>query len=309
MPRAGVAPRARSTACGVAVALVLGLALIATGVALTARDGAGATMDGARALRQARWTPQQREAAGSAGGSGTPTAAQAAVPASIIAAAAPITTLPPDVGGKGACLITKWSAVWLVHPDGKTRSHVTTPTAECDLHASTVEDMDKYIKAHGGNGAYSLSEGQSAAACRYPGCFPNEASSAPGAGSGALAAPVNGWGMGVSKGWQERANLRFNEPAKAGFVASPPPPGEPLLLVFGGASVTDMLRNWALHARELGMGYTVACMDQQLFETANARQIPAAIMADTSTSGAVSTRWKYYRMDPKAFMQMGILKV
>ena len=34
------------------------------------------------------------------------------------------------------------------------------------------------------------------------------------------------------------------------------------------------------------------------------------MMAETAAggSGAVTTRWKYYRMDPKAFMQMGILK-
>ena len=34
------------------------------------------------------------------------------------------------------------------------------------------------------------------------------------------------------------------------------------------------------------------------------------MMADADKGGgAVTTRWKYYRMDPKAFMQMGILKV
>ena len=47
----------------------------------------------------------------------------------------------------------------------------------------------------------------------------------------------NGWGMGVAADWTSRANLKFNAPAEAGFVASPPPPGDPLLLVFGGASV------------------------------------------------------------------------
>ena len=88
--------------------------------------------------------------------------------------------------------------------------------------------------------------------------------------------------------------------------------GEPLLLVFGGASVTDMLKNWALHAREVGMLYTVACMDAKLFSTADEAAVPAVMMqanADGADEGAVTTRWKYYRMDPKAFMQMGILKV
>jgi hypothetical protein len=98
-----------------------------------------------------------------------------------------------------------------------------------------------------------------------------------------------------------------------------------------------MLRNWAIHARTIGMGYAVACMDEGLFDTASKQGIPAAIMKGTclaielttcacadaamlisrvrsyvgadAAAGAVTTRWKYYRMDPKAFLQMGILKV
>ena len=92
--------------------------------------------------------------------------------------------------------------------------------------------------------------------------FADKTAPVDGSGSSALDPPSNGFGNGVAKGWTERANLRFNEHAQKGFVSSPPPPGEPLLLVFGGATVNDMLRNWALHARELKMGYTVACMDQ-----------------------------------------------
>ena len=68
--------------------------------------------------------------------------------------------------------------------------------------------------------------------------------------------PVNGWGAGVAEGWQARSALRFNGEATKGFASSPPPVGEPLLLVFGGASVTDMLSNWAIHARKVGIGST-----------------------------------------------------
>ena len=49
-----------TTSCGVAVALVLGLALIGTGVQFTMRDAGAATLDGAHYLRQARYTPEQQ---------------------------------------------------------------------------------------------------------------------------------------------------------------------------------------------------------------------------------------------------------
>lgn len=158
------APKARSTACGVAVALVLGLALIATGAQMTSRQS-GVAMDGAHVLRQARWTlPQQQQQLQRQ----APAAAEAAVvPTPSVSVPS---VLPADVGGKGACLVSKWGAVWLVHADGKTRSHVSVPTAECDLHASIIEDMEKYTKSHGGEGAYTLDERQSNDACQRPGC-------------------------------------------------------------------------------------------------------------------------------------------
>ena len=166
---ASAAPRARSTACGVAVALVLGLALIATGAQITARDTGAATLDGAHVLRQARWTPQQVAARQQQPAATTQLQNSPALTASP-AAAAKVGALAPDVGGKGACLVSKWGAVWVVHTDGKTRSHVAMPTAECDLHASIIEDMDKYTKSHGGAGAYSLDERQSKEACMLAGC-------------------------------------------------------------------------------------------------------------------------------------------
>ena len=65
-----------------------------------------------------------------------------------------------------------------------------------------------------------------------------------------------------------------------------------------------------MHVRELGMAYAVACMDEKLFDLANELGVPAVMMrANTAADGAVTTQWKYYRMDPKAFMQMGVLKV
>ena len=34
------------------------------------------------------------------------------------------------------------------------------------------------------------------------------------------------------------------------------------MLVFGGASVNEMLRNWAIHVQRLQVPYAVACMDE-----------------------------------------------
>ncbi len=176
-----------------------------------------------------------------------------------------------------------------------------------------MENLDLYRKAYGGAGAYTLDEEDSAEACALAGCGGNpvrRTEGADGVGVAALRPPPNGWGEGVANGWMDKSGLKFNAAAQAAFGRPPPPPGEPLLLVFGGASVTDMLRNWALHVRKLKMGYAVACMDAPLFNLANEIGVPAVMMAaGDGDRGAVSTRWKYYRMDPKAFMQMGILMV
>eukprot|EP00967_Tisochrysis_lutea_P015199 scaffold17111_cov36-Tisochrysis_lutea.AAC.4 len=123
--------------------------------------------------------------------------------------------------------------------------------------------------------------------------------------------------------------------------------GQPLLLVFGGASVNDMLRNWALHVQKLQvcymhstpmqtearsttmspwqdlrdppcvlpslqLPYVVTCMDESLFQLAGEHGLPAAMFKqghEAAGPGVVTTRWKYFRMDPRAFMTMGILKV
>jgi hypothetical protein len=50
-------------------------------------------------------------------------------------------------------------------------------------------------------------------------------------------------------------------------------------------------------------------MDEDLFALAESQGMPAAIFKETGTAGRVATRWKYFRMDPRAFMSMGILKV
>ena len=81
-------------------------------------------------------------------------------------------------------------------------------------------------------------------------------------------------------------------------------------MAFGGAGVSQPLSNWVLHVRQLGIAYVVACMDDPLFELAQGSGYPAVLMAPAAgRAGEVRTRWKYYRMDPKAFLAMGILKV
>ena len=48
----------------------------------------------------------------------------------------------------------------------------------------------------------------------------------------------------------------------------------------------------------------------QLFEVAQRKGMPAVRMREVGGEQAVvTTKWKYYRMDPKAFLSMGILKV
>ena len=322
---------------GTGLALIFGIALIAAGASMTSRLGTGdsGANDGARLLRQARTpmqqqgvihlTPEdeahalslQKEAIASAAGLELETSAasearrhsekQQKMESQLQSRAAdPMAT---------GCLVTQWAAVWLVH-DGRMRSHVAVPTAQCDMHASEIEDVNQYTKSHGGEGAYTLDEEQSRRACERPGCFPaKKRAKDPYPGDGGpnpLAEPPGGWGTGAQQGWQKRSGLQLNEAAQKLFSQAPPPAGEPLLLVFGGATVNDMLRNWADHAREnTGMLYCVACMDAKLFALANEHHIPAVMMAKSGgdAESAVETRWKYYRMDPKAFMQMGILKV
>ena len=114
-----------------------------------------------------------------------------------------------------------------------------------------------------------------------------------------------------------KSTLRFNGAAQRQFGALRLAAGEPLLLVFGGASVSDMLRNWAIHVQKLSLPFAVACMDTALFELADGHGLPGVMMAEgalkedgaTMQQSSVTTRWKYFRMDPKAFMTMGILKV
>ena len=168
----------RSTSCGVAMALVLGIALISTGISITSVAGGSgdgtAMMDGAHVLRQARWTPQlrqrqltQQQQQRTRGAASTlADSAKTVAAISLASEAAALSSTSPVVAG--SCLVTKWAAVWLVHADRKTRSHVSAPTPSCDLHASEVEDIDRYTKAHGGAGAYSLSESDSRAACERP---------------------------------------------------------------------------------------------------------------------------------------------
>lgn len=52
-------------------------------------------------------------------------------------------------------------------------------------------------------------------------------------------------------------------------------------------------------------------MDESLFSLAGRHGLPAAIFEQGHAAagpGVVTTKWKYFRMDPRAFMTMGILK-
>lgn len=56
----------------------------------------------------------------------------------------------------------------------------------------------------------------------------------------------------------------------------------------------------------------MTCMDESLFTLAGQHALPAAIFQtghEAAGPGVVTTRWMYFRMDPRAFMTMGILKV
>jgi hypothetical protein len=191
----------------------------------------------------------------------------------------------------GPCLVSKWESVWVL-TRGRSRTFVQYPTTECLARASPVEDLDKYPKAHGGVGAYLLGTDESSAACKLAGCW-----SAPAAArSEAAVAPEAAPPVGVQAGWMERAALRFNGAARESFASLQLEAGEPLLLVFGGASVSDMLLNWALHVQQLRIAHVVACMDSSLFGIAERQALPAVML---KAHDDVATRWKYYRMDPK----------
>lgn len=248
-------------------------------------------------------------------------------PAAAAGRAAPAAARP-SVDGPWAsgCLVTVWDAFWIVTPrEPRERYHVAHPTGACGEHATSTNDLFRYRKAHDGEGAYVLDERQSAAACGRPGCPAADGAAAGGGAAGGVAdggdsaaadasraadaedaPPPNGWGMGWSDGWMERSALRFNSASRRADLRLPV--GQPLLLVFGGASVSDMLRNWAIHVQRLALPFMVTCMDESLFNLADASGLPAAIF-EGSGDGRVTTRWKYFRMDPKAFMTMGILKV
>ena len=76
-----------------------------------------------------------------------------------------------------------------------------------------------------------------------------------------------GWRRAGRRSLDGKLTLRFNAPAAAAFPTLRLEPGEPLLLVFGGASVNDMLKNWVLHVQKLKMPFVVACMDESLLSS------------------------------------------
>ena len=184
------------------------------------------------------------------------------------------------------------------------------PHRRCEERAGIIDEIGSFPKAKTG---YALDRAASAAACKLPACMANgEIPSAQHAlsrhthlcrlraGDEVPCAGLRGW----------RAASSFNAASARVFATLELRPAEPLLLVFGGASAGDMLRNWVLHARRLGMTFVVACMDEALFELSDLLRAGQALLRNKrGAQSVVTTRWKYYRMDPKAFMAMGILKV
>ena len=192
------------------------------------------------------------------------------------------------------------------------------PVFGCDQRAHDVveETLDRWPKAGGGEGAaYLLNAAQSEAACKLDACGGPKKQTAP--ADDTLPTPARRWGNGVADDWMGRSTLRFNGAAQRQFGALRLAAGEPLLLVFGGASVSDMLRNWAIHVQKLSLPFAVACMDVALFELADGHGLPGVMMAEGALKEDGATMQqvvgddavKYFRMDPKAFMTMGILKV
>jgi len=320
---------------GAAVAALGALALIGCGVRLTHFNGP-ATRRAAVQLVVEHEQPSRRlvpETQQPAAARQPVVAPKPRVP--VTSAPPPPAALSPRAGGdtKGgkaggdglsadACLIAKWGGVWALEGPRRTRYHVDIPTPGCDQRSAEVEgdSLATFPKAHGGGPGYALGAKGSKAACLRRAC------AGPGLRKPALVeaptplqAPPNGWGLGPAPGWMEGSPLRFNSVARKAFAAGGSyegmPPGQPLLLVFGGASVNDMLRNWALHVQRLALPYVVTCMDESLFTLAGNHGMPAAIFRGGSGEeasagpGVVTTRWKYFRMDPRAFMTMGMLKV
>lgn len=319
---------------GAAVAALGALALIGCGVRLTHFNGP-ATRRAAVQLVVEHEQPSRRlvpETQQPAAARQPVVAPKPRVP--VTSAPPPPAALSPRAGGdtKGgkaggdglsadACLIAKWGGVWALEGPRRTRYHVDIPTPGCDQRSAEVEgdSLATFPKAHGGGPGYALGAKGSKAACLRRAC------AGPGLRKPALVeaptplqAPPNGWGLGPAPGWMEGSPLRFNSVARKAFAAGGSyegmPPGQPLLLVFGGASVNDKLRNWALHVQRLALPYVVTCMDESLFTLAGNHGMPAAIFRGGSGEeasagpGVVTTRWKYFRMDPRAFMTMGMLK-
>ena len=187
------------------------------------------------------------------------------------------------------CLITKWSSFWLVGSDRR-RRYVAFPSARCEELLGVMREEDdpsRFAKADGEGSIFELNQAESHAACALTACAAHgrpsgkrmQAAAGGGGGGGGggaggggaggggaggggggggvdLPTPVNGWGQGPTAGWMASSALRFNGAARD-LAQRPLPAGQPLLLVFGGASVSAMLRNWVEHVRRLDMPFVV----------------------------------------------------
>jgi len=136
------------------------------------------------------------------------------------------------------CLVRRWSAIWLVHPN-RTRSYVRLPTLRCDDRATPVT-ASKLELLPLATGSYTLSAEESEAACKASGCpeaatapprtAAQLATSSPAVSDGptraaisspAVAAPTTAVAGGAQRTdsttpeWMHRATLRFNDAAVA----------------------------------------------------------------------------------------------
>ena len=241
------------------------------------------------------------------------------------------------------CLVSRWSATWTLDAQ-HTRRFVRFPTDHCLDKARPLQQSELEAIPKARDDDYTLSKEQSADACRLSACASKAAAASTSmipsvvraidtssTSISSLTSPLQGsksvpWEAAAAfpssstvsssssavSTWMHRSGLRFNHAGLVKFSVMEPQPGDLLLVVFGGASVSEMLRNWEYHVRRQRITYVVACMDESLFNFSDGANMPAVMHTNASQDGGedkVQTRWKYYRMDPKAFLTMGLLKV
>ena len=135
--------------------------------------------------------------------------------------------------GMHGCLITRWSAIWLVGAN-RERSHVAFPTTGCDGRATEAAELEGFPKAHGGEGAYTLTEVESAAACQQTGCDLSKLAAAKPAGAAAAAAATP-----AAAATTAVAQARPSAAAAAAAAAADPDPTAAMLSAAMASKVDD----------------------------------------------------------------------